>query len=132
MQTKSEHPDLEEAVLAYLNDRSEEKLKQVIMAGRPLVQHFANIYSGNRYSEDLIQAGYEGLLKALKRFDPGKGVRFVTFASHYIMGEMRHQLRKEASFDRPGWVADIQSRIYRTMEEMLQKTAGRQGRYGSP
>jgi len=86
------------------------------------VYHFANIYSGNRYSEDLIQAGYEGLLKALKRFDPGRGVRFVTFASHYIMGEIRHQLRREASFDRPGWVADIQSRIYRVMDDLLQKT----------
>ena len=122
MEKISKHLDLEEAVVAYRNDRSEEKLKQVIMAGKPLVYHFANIYSGNRYSEDLIQAGYEGLLKALKRFDPGKGVRFVTFASHYIMGEMRHQLRREASFDRPGWVADIQSRIYRTMDDLLQKT----------
>ena len=92
------------------------------MAGKPLVYHFANIYSGNRDSEDLIQAGYEGLLKALKRFDPGRGVRFVTFASHYIMGEIRHQLRREASFDRQGWVADIQSRIYRVMDDLLQKT----------
>lgn len=122
MEKISEHLDLEEAVVAYRNDRSEEKLKQVIMAGKPLVYHFANIYSGNRYSEDLIQAGYEGLLKALKRFDPGRGVRFVTFASHYIMGEIRHQLRREASFDRPGWVADIQSRIYRVMDDLLQKT----------
>ncbi len=122
MEKISEHLDLEEAVVAYRNDRSEEKLKQVIMAGKPLVYHFANIYSGNRYSEDLIQAGYEGLLKALKRFDPGRGVRFVTFASHYIMGEIRHQLRREASFDRPGWVADIQSRIYRAMDDLLQKT----------
>ena len=94
MQKKSEHLDLEEAVLAYTNDGSEENLKQIIMAGRPLVHHFANLYLGSRFSEDLIQAGYEGLLKALKRFDPGKGVRFVTFASHYIMGEMRHQLRR--------------------------------------
>jgi len=122
MEKISKHLDLEEAVVAYRNDRSEENLKQVIMAGKPLVYHFANIYSGNRYSEDLIQAGYEGLLKALKRFDPGRGVRFVTFASHYIMGEIRHQLRREASFDRPGWVADIQSRIYRVMDDLLQKT----------
>ena len=122
MEKISKHLDLEEAVVAYRNDRSEENLKQVIMAGKPLVYHFANIYSGNRYSEDFIQAGYEGLLKALKRFDPGRGVRFVTFASHYIMGEIRHQLRREASFDRPGWVADIQSRIYRVMDDLLQKT----------
>ncbi|MFW0967586.1 MAG: sigma-70 family RNA polymerase sigma factor [Thermacetogeniaceae bacterium] len=108
--------------MAYTNDGSEENLKQIIMAGRPLVHHFANLYLGSRFSEDLIQAGYEGLLKALKRFDPGRGVRFVTFASHYIMGEIRHQLRREASFDRPGWVADIQSRIYRVMDDLLQKT----------
>lgn len=123
MSKNSKQLDLEEAVLAFLNDKSEENLNRVFRAGRALVYHFGSLYSGNRLSEDLIQAGYEGLLKALKRFDPMKGVRFVTFASHYIMGEMKHQLRQEASFDRPGWVADIQSRIYRTMEELLQQTA---------
>ncbi|CEO88676.1 hypothetical protein SSCH_2380003 [Syntrophaceticus schinkii] len=35
--------------------------------------------------------------------------------------ERKRHLRREVSFDRPGWVADLQSHIYRTIEELSQK-----------
>jgi len=38
--------------------------------------------------EDLFQAGYLGLIKAYKNFDPDKGVKFSTYAYDYIYGEM--------------------------------------------
>jgi hypothetical protein len=100
-------PELDDVVSAYLEDKCEENLRRIFVAGSALVHHYGNLYSGNCLSEDIIQAGYEGLMKAVQRFDPGRGVRFVTFASHYIMGEMKRHLRQEASFDRPGWVADL-------------------------
>jgi RNA polymerase sigma factor (sigma-70 family) len=112
---------LDEVILDYLVDRSEENLGQVFIAAKALVHHYGVIYSGSCPSEDIIQAGYEGLMKAVQRFDPNRGVRFVTFASHYIMGEMKHYLRQEVSFDRPGWVADLQSYIYETIEKLSQK-----------
>jgi len=37
---------------------------------------------------DLIQEGNIGLMKAVKRFDPDKGVRLVTFALHWIKAEI--------------------------------------------
>ena len=37
---------------------------------------------------DLIQEGTIGLMKAVKRFQPNKGVRLVTFAVHWIKAEM--------------------------------------------
>ena len=37
---------------------------------------------------DLIQEGNIGLMKAVKRFDPGRGVRLVSFALHWIKAEM--------------------------------------------
>ena len=37
---------------------------------------------------DLIQEGNVGLMKAVKRFDPGKGVRLVTFAMYWIRAEV--------------------------------------------
>jgi RNA polymerase sigma factor (sigma-70 family) len=112
---------LDEVILDYLVDRSEENLGQVFIAAKALVHHYGVIYSGSCPSEDIIQAGYEGLMKAVQRFDPNRGVRFVTFASHYIMGEMKHYLRQEVSFDRPGWVVDLQSYIYETIEKLSQK-----------
>ena len=38
--------------------------------------------------EDLIQEGNIGLMKAVKRFDPGVGVRLVSFAMHWIRAEI--------------------------------------------
>ncbi|CEO87667.1 MAG TPA: sigma-70 family RNA polymerase sigma factor [Syntrophaceticus sp.] len=114
-------PELDDAVSAYLEDRCEENLRRIFVAASALVHHYGDLYSGSRLSEDIIQAGYEGLMKAVQRFDSNRGVRFVTFASHYIMGEMKRHLRREVSFDRPGWVADLQSHIYRTIEELSQK-----------
>jgi len=37
---------------------------------------------------DLIQEGNLGLMKAVKRFDPNKGVRLVSFAVHWIKAEI--------------------------------------------
>ncbi len=119
---RANSPEMEQAVLDYLEEQSEERLGAIFEVAQGVVHHFGNLYSGGRVSEDLIQAGYEGLLKAIYRYEPDRGVRFITFASHYIMGEMRHQLRQEASFDRPGWVVDLQSHIYRTAEDLLKKT----------
>src|SRR3546814_16620012 len=39
-------------------------------------------------SDLLIQEGYVGLMKAVKRFDPERGVRLVSFAVHWIKAEI--------------------------------------------
>jgi RNA polymerase sigma-32 factor len=41
---------------------------------------------------DLIQEGNVGLMKAVKRFDPNKGVRLVSFAVHWIKAEMHEYI----------------------------------------
>jgi RNA polymerase sigma-B factor len=43
--------------------------------------------------EDLIQLARIGLLKAVERYDPSKGVAFSSFAVPYIQGEVQHFLR---------------------------------------
>lgn len=50
--------------------------------------------SGTDY-EDLCQIGSIGLLKALRRFDTGRGVVFSTYAVPMIIGEMRKFLRDD-------------------------------------
>lgn len=50
--------------------------------------------------EELVQAGYVGLMQAAQRFDPGRGTRFITYAVPWALGEMRAALR--ASFGAPG------------------------------
>ena len=119
---RSPGDDLETAALLYFAGQSEDRLQALVEAGGGLVRHFARLCGGGRSPEDLRQAGYEGLLKAVRRYDPARGVRFTTFAAHWIMGEIRHCLRREAAFARPGWAADLQAQIFRAAEEILQRT----------
>lgn len=44
--------------------------------------------------DELIQAGYLGMLKALQRFDVGQKVRFLTYALPWILGEMKRVIRQ--------------------------------------
>lgn len=47
--------------------------------------------------EDLIQIGYMGLMKAVQRFEPERGLQFSTYAVPVITGEIRSQLRDQGT-----------------------------------
>jgi RNA polymerase sigma-B factor len=117
-----EGQDLQGAVAGYLACRDQEHLHRLVQAGTGLVHHFTALYIPGGPREDAAQAGFEGLLKAAARYDPSRGVAFSTYAGHCIMGEIRHYLRKEASYQRPGWAADLQHRVNRVVEQYLQET----------
>lgn len=66
-----------------------EAARQLVMSHLRFVVHIARSYSGYGLAEaDLIQEGNVGLMKAVKRFNPEKGVRLVSFAVHWIKAEM--------------------------------------------
>ncbi|WP_345695139.1 RNA polymerase sigma factor SigF [Kitasatospora terrestris] len=59
-----------------------------------LVRFVLRRFSAHRESmEDLVQVGAIGLIKAIDRFDPGRGVEFTTFAIPTIVGEIRRHFR---------------------------------------
>lgn len=66
-----------------------EAARHLVMAHLRFVVYVARSYNGYGLSEaDLIQEGNVGLMKAVKRFDPGYNVRLVSFAVHWIKAEM--------------------------------------------
>lgn len=66
-----------------------EAARQMVMAHLRFVVHIAKSYAGYGLSQsDLIQEGNVGLMKAVKRFNPEKGVRLVSFAVHWIKAEI--------------------------------------------
>ena len=72
----------------FYNDNLE-AARELVMSHLRFVVHIARSYTGYGLAEaDLIQEGNVGLMKAVKRFNPEKGVRLVSFAVHWIKAEM--------------------------------------------
>jgi RNA polymerase sigma-32 factor len=75
-----EHNDLEAA-------------RELVLSHLRLVVAVARGYLGYGLPHaDLIQEGNIGLMKAVKRFDPARGVRLVSFAIHWIKAEIHEHI----------------------------------------
>ena len=121
MTTTKQNLELEQAVERYLVAPNQANKVAVVEAGAALVNYYASLYSPGKIDEDLKQAGYEGLLKALKRFNPSRGFQFSTYAVHCIIGEIRHDLRMQGTFKIPDWLKSIQAKVLTATEELAQK-----------
>jgi RNA polymerase sigma-32 factor len=63
--------------------------RRLVMSHLRFVVHIARSYNGYGLPlADLIQEGNVGLMKAVRRFNPEKGVRVVSFAVHWIKAEI--------------------------------------------
>jgi RNA polymerase sigma-32 factor len=70
-----------------------EAARQLVMSHLRLVVAVARGYLGYGLPQaDLIQEGNIGLMKAVKRFDPERGVRLVSFAIHWIRAEIHEYI----------------------------------------
>jgi len=89
-------------------------LRDKIVAGHlPVVQHIARRFSGRGEPlEDLEQAGTIGLIGAVDRFDPSRGIDFLSFAIPTITGEIRRHFRDHTWSTRvPRRLKDLQSQL---------------------
>ncbi|MDA8110312.1 MAG: RNA polymerase sigma factor RpoH [Betaproteobacteria bacterium] len=67
--------------------------RQLVLSHLRLVVSIARGYLGYGLPHaDLIQEGNIGLMKAVKRFDPSRGVRLVSFAIHWIRAEIHEYI----------------------------------------
>ena len=68
---------------------------KLVIAHLRFVVHIAKSYAGYGLPiADIIQEGNVGLLKAVTKFDPNKGVRLVSFAVHWIKAEIHEFILK--------------------------------------
>lgn len=111
---------LDEAAQLYFVQQNDDTLKTVMQSAEKLIRYYAHLYGKGCDRDDLTQTGYLGLLKALKGFDTAKEASFATYASHCIMGEIRHLVRKQASYYRPGCIVELQGKVDRVMDEFLR------------
>jgi RNA polymerase sigma-32 factor len=86
MLTLEEEQDLAQR---YRDHDDLEAARRLVLAHLRFVVHVAKGYTGYGLQlGDLVQEGNIGLMKAVKRFDPDREVRLVSFAVHWIRAEM--------------------------------------------
>lgn len=89
----------------------------------PLVESVSRRFAGaGEPFEDLVQEGFLGLLSALDHYDPTKGVKFVTYATHFVAGSIRHYLRDRGKIIKePAWLHELYGKINRTTDALTQR-----------
>jgi len=90
--------------------------ERLILMHRNLVTYLARRFMdrGEQF-EDIVQQGLIGLIQAMDHFDPNRGVRFATFATPTIVGEIRRYFRDKT------WGL----RVPRRMQELNQAISHR-------
>ena len=98
-------------------------LDQVVLINRGVAEAVASRYRRRGVPmEDLQQAAYEGLVKAVYRFDPTMGKDLLTYAVPTIRGELQRHFRDHSWTVRPPRrVQELQWRVNRCIEELTQE-----------
>ncbi len=90
----------------YHRTHDPEVRERLILAHTNLVRYLARKFANRGEPiEDLVQVGMIGLMNAVDRFDPTRGIRFATYATPTIVGEIRRHFR-----DR-GWAVKVPRRL---------------------
>ena len=84
----------DELLHSYAETRDERAREEIVHRFLPFARSLAMRYSGGvEPSDDLFQVASLGLVSALERFDPARGVPFAAFAGPTILGELRRHFR---------------------------------------
>ena len=69
----------------------------------------------------MLQVANLGLIKAAQRFDAERGVKFSTYATAVVDGELRHHLRDSLLLRQPRWVKKVYAQIQEKSNELIKK-----------
>ena len=97
-------------------------LDEVVVLNLCVAESIAQRYSGRGVAaEDLRQVAYEGLVKAVSRFDPANDKDLLSYAVPTVRGEIRRYFRDHGWTVRPPRrVQELQQRINRAAEDLRQ------------
>lgn len=91
------HDDSLALLREYARTRDVDTRDRLVLLHERMVRYLAGRFGTGAGTslDDLVQVGYIGLIAAIDRFDPEKGVSFVTFAVPTIMGEIKRYFRDQ-------------------------------------
>lgn len=96
---------------------------ELVLLNRCVADSIASRYAGRGIAaDDLRQVAYEGLVKAVHRFEPGRDKNFLTFAVPTIRGEVQRHFRDHGwSIRPPRRIQELQQRIARAGDRLGQE-----------
>lgn len=111
---------------AFSETRDPELRDRLIEAHLGLAEYLARRFANRGEPlDDLVQVASLGLVKAVERFDPARGLEFTTFATPTILGELKRHFRDKGWAVRvPRRVQELHLRVTRVVDD-LQLELGR-------
>lgn len=118
---------IDKMISEYVNSQEEKEKKNIendiIVEAMPLVRKIASHLARRSTdpTEDILQVGILGLIKAVKMFDPAKSNNFKTYATYFITGEIRHYLRDKVSVIKaPREIYELAYRVNKVIHELRE------------
>src|SRR3954471_24513046 len=103
---RTDKEELSRAFQAFADTRDPGVRDQLIEAHLGLAEYLARRFANRGEPlDDLVQVASLGLVKAVERFDPGRGLEFTTFATPTIVGELKRHFRDK------GWAVRVPRRV---------------------
>ena len=102
---------------AYKERGDEAARRTIIESYQPLVFREVMPYRALPAVMDAVQEGTIGLIEAVERYDPTRGVAFSLYAVHRVRGRILDFLRREGRVDLPCLEAETEA--YETAKELL-------------
>src|SRR3954453_21479219 len=77
----------------YQRTRDQDTRDELVARFLPLAKRLARRYQDRDEYDDLVQVASFALMKAIDRYDPGRGAAFATYAVPTIVGALKHHFR---------------------------------------
>jgi RNA polymerase sigma-B factor len=119
----AEREELRRKFVEYKATSDRRLRNELIEAHKSLASHLARRFANRGEPfDDLLQVAYLGMLKAVERFDPGRGLEFSTFATATVEGELKRHFRDRTwSIRVPRRPQELHLRLGNAVNELSQR-----------